>query len=76
MNWASIGRFLLEHGLPVLVAGGTGLLLGGRRRAAADAADNATDQALAAALKKTAGAAPRSEPFHDEVTKPTGITRP
>jgi hypothetical protein len=74
MNWATIGRFLLEHGVPVLVAAGGGLLLGGRRRAVADAADNATDQALAAALHKARdGAAtpvPKTDPFNDEPTRP------
>jgi hypothetical protein len=60
--WSQLLRFALEHLLPVAVAGAGGFLAGGRRRARADAADAATDQALGAALK--------SEPFHDEKTKP------
>jgi hypothetical protein len=62
VSWADILRFALEHVLPVAAAGAGGFLAGGRRRARADAADAATDQALDAALK--------SEPFHDETTRP------
>lgn len=78
MNWPAILDFLLKHAVPVAVAAGGGLLLGGRRRAVADAADAATDDATNAALRKIqsgAGPVPKSEPFHDEATKP-GFTKP
>jgi hypothetical protein len=66
VNWAQLFRFALEHVLPVAVAGASGYLAGGRRRARADAADAATDQALDAKLR----AQPTSEPFNDEPTRP------
>lgn len=48
---SSVWSFILAHVVPVVLGGGAGYLLGGRRRAVADAADTATDQAVDAALK-------------------------
>lgn len=71
MNWASILQFVIEHVLPVLVAGGGGYLVGGRRGAVTQAANNTTDQGLDAVLKKIrSDATPKSDPGSDEPTRP------
>lgn len=69
-----IWQWILTNVVPVLAGAGVGFLLGGRRRAVADAADTATDEATNALLEKVRGGTPehtpKTDPFNDEPTRP------